>query len=316
MRLIKFLSLSIFIILIIAGCEDNTNTVFDHNASLQGYVTFQNGSPDTLSAVITISRNNMELAETYSDITGYYLVNNLASGDYFVSIQAEGYANSLFMINLINDQTTTADTVRLEGMVIMEFATREIDGVIDDGWMPVYTQDHESSWGGNDFEALYLSYDEEYLYIAVTGQFSSNDNTVSICLDKDGSGETGINDFRLVAGGDIGGRIKKNIDAPESFGADIAFNSGWGLTGEGVVSLLNPSQVDEAFLEDVQISMNTTTIEFAVSLQELYAGLSLSSISLVAYIGGGGDQYFANDVIPQGAGDFTGTFYEVFKIDY
>ncbi len=317
MKKIHFTVLGILMILLfIAGCEDNTGIVFDHNASLQGYVIFEEGTPDTLSAQVTVSRDNIQLADTMTDTTGYYLLENLASGDYFVSIDREGFARYIYQIGLINNEIATADTVMLMNMSTMDMQTRIVDGEIDNGWEPVYINDHVSGWGGNDFEALYISYDEDYLYIAVTGQFSTSDNTVCVGIDKDGSGDTGINDFREVNGGDIGSRIKKNIDAPETFGADIAFCSGWALSGEGIVSLEIPSQVDQAFLEDVIISMNGSTIEFAISLDELYGGFSHSIISLVAYIGGGGDQYFADDVIPQGTGNFEGNFFEVFTIGF
>jgi hypothetical protein len=319
MNMIKLIIIAALFVLLLTGCEDSaTETVFDHNSSLEGYVTFEDNSPDTLSAMIKVSRYNLQLAETMSDSTGYYLLENLSSGIYFVSIDLEGYARNIFQIELINDEIVTADTVLLEGMGTMDMQTRIVDGEIDNGWEPVYSQDHVSGWGGNDFESLYLSYDDEYLYVAISGQFSTSDNTVCMAIDKDSSGDTGINDFSTVDGGDIGGRIRKNIDAPEDFGADIAFCSGWALEDAGVVSvsLDNHSQVDENMLEDVIISLNGSVLEFAISLDELYGGAAHSSISLIAYIGGGGDIHFADDVIPQGTGAFDGTFYEVFTIGF
>ncbi len=311
----------IYLILIIAfisltGCEDNNNTVFDHNASLEGYVTFEDATPDTLFANITISRNNISLGNTITDTTGYYFFDELATGEYYISIDQDGYARSSLFIELFSNETVTADTVMLMAMSTMEYFTPVIDGEIDASWSPVYTDDYSSGWGGNDFSELYLAYDDEYLYIAVTGEFSTGDNTVSICIDKDGSGDTGINDFREVSGGEIGDHIRKNIDAPDDFGADVAINSGWGLSGEAVVSLENPSAVDQALFENINISMNGSVLEIAISLEEIYGGVTPSMISLVGYIGGGGDQYFDTDVIPLGAGDFEGTFYEVFTIGF
>jgi len=307
----------IFILLMITGCDDSsTEIVFDHNSALEGYVTFEDNSPDTLSAQVMVSRDNVQLAETMTDTQGYYLFENLASGTYFVSISTEGFAGAMFEVVLINNESVIADTVTLEGMTTMDQQTRIVDGAIDAGWEPVYTQDHVSGWGPNDFYALYLSYDEEYLYVAITGEFSTADNTVCMGIDKDSNGDTGINDFSLVDGGDIGGRIRKNITAPDDFGADIAFCSGWALADAAIVSLENPSQVDEAILQDVIISLNGSVLEFAISLSELYNGAPHSSISLVGYIGGGGDAYFADDAIPQGAGAFEGTFFEVFTIGY
>lgn len=317
MKNIKIIYLIMIIALIsLTGCEDNNNIAFDHNASLEGYVLFEDATPDTLFANISISRNNISLGNTITDTTGYYFFDELSTGEYYISIDKGGYARSSLIIELFSNETVIADTVMLMAMSTMEYFTPVIDGEIDASWSPVYTDDHVSEWGSNDFSELYLAYDDEYLYIAITGEFSTGDNTMTICIDKDGSGDTGINDFREVSGGDIGNHIRKNIDAPEDFGADVAINSGWALSGEAVVSLENPATVDQAVFEDVNISMNGNCMEFAISLEEMYGGALSSMISLVAYIGGGGDQYFTNDAIPQGAGDFDGTFYEVFTIGY
>ncbi|MCF7913361.1 MAG: carboxypeptidase-like regulatory domain-containing protein [Candidatus Cloacimonetes bacterium] len=319
MNKIKLIIIAALFVLLLTGCEDSaTETVFDHNSSLEGYVTFEDNSPDTLSAMIIVSRNNLQLAETTTDSTGYYLLENLSSGTYFVSIDLTGFARSIFQIELVINEVAIADTMMLEVMGTMDMQTRIVDGEIDNDWEPAYSQDHVSGWGGNDFDSLYLSYDEDYLYVAVTGQFSTSDNTVCVGIDIDNSGDTGINDFSTVDGGDIGGRIRKNIDTPEDFGADIVFCSGWALEDAGVVSvsLDNHSQVDENMLEDVVISLNGSVLEFAISLEEIYGGAAHSSISLIAYIGGGGDIYFADDVIPQVTGAFDGTFYEVFTIGY
>ncbi|MCF7918834.1 MAG: hypothetical protein K9N06_02850 [Candidatus Cloacimonetes bacterium] len=305
----------------LGSCEENTTqSVFDHNASLEGYVLFEDGSPDTLSAEVSASRNNLILAVTQTDTCGYYLMEELSTGEYYISIALAGYSRKSFSVILTNDILVTADTLTMEPMASMQMATRVVDGVIDGGWLPVYTDDHVSNWGPNDFEELYMAYDDEYLYIAVTGAFSTSDNTVTICIDKDDSAATGIYNFMQVSGGDIGDHIRKEITAPETFGADIAFNSGWSLAGgEGVVSIDkdNPSAVDTAMLEDVVISMNSSVIEFAISLQEMYGSPNLpEQISLIGYIGGGDNLNFANDVIPQGGGDFGGTFLEVFTIGF
>lgn len=314
---ICFIILALLIMLVFNGCEENTSSnVFDHDAILEGYVTFENASPDTTAANVTVSRNNMILVQTVTDTAGFYHVENLASGEYFVSIDLEEFASFSTMVTLLSGYTAVVDTVSLIAMSSMESRTVIIDGEIDAGWEPVYTDDHVSGWGPNDFTELYMAYDDEFLYIAVTGSFSSADNTASICIDKDGSPETGINDFSLVSGGDLGNQIRKNVTAPEDFGADIAFNSGWALSGEGIVSLENPSAVDQAILENVSTSVNASVMEFAISLEELYSGILPGYISLVAYIGGGGDQYIANDAIPQGSGEFEGTFMEVFTIGF
>lgn len=307
------------VLMILSSCEENESpVVYDHNANLEGDVVFADGTPDTLSAEVSASRDNLVLATVYTDETGHYMMNGLSAGLYYISINLTGYSSQSFSVYLTSNETVTAAAVLMEPMESMQMDSKVIDGEIDGGWMPVYTQDHVSGWGPNDFDELYLAYDEDYLYVAVTGEFSTSDNTVCICIDTDGSGDTGINDFSVVDGGDIGGYIRKNITAPDSYGANIVINSGWGLSaGEGIVSLDDPASVDTAMFEDVIISMNSSTLEFAISLEEIYGELNLpSSISIVTYIGGGGDQYFANDVIPQGADDFTGTFQEVFTIGY
>ena len=292
------------------------DTLMRSASAIEGYVEFTNAFTDTVSAKVSVYYSGEKYAETYTDTQGYYLLENLVYGENEVKISADGFMDSNISVTLKNDSLSIIETVILSEEIQMTIRTVLIDGEIDDGWNPVYTEEHISNWGPNDFDKLYMAYDDNYFFIAVTGQFSTGDNTVSICLDIDSDPSTGINNFREVSGGDIGNQIRKNIDAPDEFGADIAFNSGWALSGECVVSLENPSAVDQALFEDVNISMNDSVLEIAISLEEMYNGVTPSMISLVGYIGGGGDQYFANDVLPQGDGDFEGTFYEVLTIGF
>ena len=287
-------------------------------SSLDGYVSFENASTNIISALVSVARNNQIYAETYTDSNGYYLLEGLMYNENRVTISKNSYITNSFLIDLTNYIVTTAEPILMIYAPPITQKSIVIDGEIDEGWQPVYIDDHVSGWGPNDFGELYLAYDEDSLYIAVTGSFSNSDNTVSICIDTDNSPDTGLNDFNLVEGGEIGNRIRKNITAPESFGADFAINSGWGLSnGEGVVSLVDTIGVDDAQLENVQISMNSSTLEFAISFNDIYGeNVIPTGISLIAYIGGGGDDYFANDVIPQGNEDFDGTFLNVFKIEY
>jgi hypothetical protein len=62
--------------------------------------------------------------------------------------------------------------------------------------------------------------------------------------------------------------------------------------------------------------LNSSVLEFSIAFADLYEQGNVpigSKMALVGIIGGGGDQYYANDSIPQPEGDFTGYFSSVFS---
>ena len=318
-KIIKLISLALVLVCILTGCENNTSEVFDHGAIITGYINFEEAEADSVIAEVSILKYNMTLGTTYTDETGFYQFSELSSGEYTVSAEAAGYSINYIKVNLTMNEIVQAEPVMLELVESMSYGTRSIDGSIDEDWLPVYEDDHVSSWGAedNDFHALYISRDENYIYFGITGQFSSLDNSVTLAIDKDFDAVTGINDFSGVDGGDIGGWIKKDVTAPDDFGADLAFNAGYSISGgEGVVSLEDPEHVDENFLEDTAFALTDSTLEFKISLEEIYNGNLPDMISLIAYIGGNEPAYFANDVIPQNGQDFDGEFQDVFMIKF
>jgi len=320
----KLITVILFIAMMITifGCSKTPNEApYDHNSSLEGYVTFEEGSTDTLQANVKVffQDDATLVAETLTLNSGYYLLENLISATYSLHITADSYSDfNVANIQLISNELTVIDTVDLEFVIAMETRTITIDGEIDDDWESSYINDHETNWGPNDFENLYISRDDEKIYLAVSGVFSDADNTVNIYIDKDYGNGTGVNDFSTISGGGYGDHLRKTVTTPESFGADLAF-SGWSLSDDiGVVSLEEPGSVDQYLLENTEISVNTSVIEFSIPFNEIFEDGVIPTggrIALVAVIGGGDDYNFANDTIPQQE-DFTGTFITVFSRGY
>lgn len=311
----------LMILILLLGCQESPSEApFNHNSNLRGTVDFEEGTPDTISAAVKVyySSENLLISETQTTPTGDYQFQNLASGTYNLSFSAPNYEDySIADIVLEANQDLVVDLVQLKLIKEIEIREIDVDGQIDEGWEPVYINEHASDWGPNNFDNLYLSRTADSLYIAVSGEFSNSDNTVGIYIDKDYGQNTGISDFSQIAGGDYGNNLRKQVTTVESFGADIAFTSGWALSSSvAVVSLENPQSVDQNILEATNFSLNTSVLEFSIAFSDLYADGNVpigSKIALVGIIGGGGDQYYANDSIPQPEGDFTGHFSSVFS---
>jgi len=315
--------ISIIAILTLFACEKNPNEApFNHNSSLAGFVNFEQATRDSIIADVKLffQGETILIAETQTDTSGFYDFHNLASGIYQINISAPNYAEySLSDISLLSNQTTILDTIILEILLPIEIEEINVDGIIDDGWEAAYSNDHESNWStSNDFAHLYIARDDDSLYIAVDGGFDAGGNAVNIYIDKDYGDDTGINNFSTIQGGGFGDHLRKTVNAPETFGADLAFSE-WALSSEiGIVSLEEPQAVDQHLLENVHISLNASVIEFAIPFTALYENGEIpfgKKIALVAIIGGGGDQYFADDTIPQQT-DFSGTFMTVFSRAY
>ncbi len=300
----------------------DTVTLFAPNSSLEGYVNFEDATPDTVSANVFLYYQDESdaVASTQTDTTGYFMFAQLYAGLYELRISAENYEDqNITDIELLGHQTAIVDTIDLELIEPIEFKEIVIDGEIDDGWEAAYVNENVSGWGGNDFHNLYIARNDDNLYLAVSGSFSSEDNTINIYIDKDYGYGTGINDFSIIQGGGYGDHLRKTVTAPETFGADFAF-SGWALSSEvGIVSLEDPEAVDQNIIEEAEISVNTSVIEFSIPFSALYDNGEIpfgNKIALVAIIGGGGDEYYADDSIPQPTGGFTGAFTTVFSRSY
>jgi len=219
----------------------------------------------------------------------------------------QNYDDITKYISLQANQTILMDTILFENIPLIQNQSIDIDGTIDSGWDSIYENTHTSNWSSeengfvNDFANFYLAYDNDSLYVAVTGAFASNENCVNLYIDTNFGDETGINDFSQIQGDGIGDHLRKAVSTPDNFGADIAFSE-WALSANiNVVSLEDFSAVDQHVLAS-NIFVNSSAIEIAIPLSEIYpqgTDVAGKKIAVVGIIGGGGDSYFANDTIPQ-----------------
>lgn len=310
-------------LLIISSCSKTPGEPpIDHNSSLEGFVIFEDGSPDSITADVTLYRQGETniIRQAQTDTTGFYQFHNLTPGIFQINLSAYEYETFTMLETLFSNETTIANTVQLNNILLIEFNEIIIDGEIDDGWESSYENTHTSSWGNlNDFENLYIAIDENSLFIAVEGGFDSGGNTVNIYIDKDYGNGTGLNDFSNISGGAYGDHLRKNITTSSEFGADAAFTA-WALNYDiGLVSLEDEFNVDQNIIEESTISSNNNIIEFAIPFTVLYENGEIpfgGKVALVSVIGGGSDDSFSDDTIPQAEGGFTGNFTTVFVIAY
>ncbi len=275
------------------------------NSSLEGYIVAENIPVQNTIIEISykIETDQYIVAKTISaDSTGYYKATNLFPRDVKIVYSLENFDPITKYISLHENQITTLDTVYFELINEIPQKTISIDGVIDSDWQPLYQNNHTSNWSSsNDFSAFYVAFSPDTLYIAVTGGFDNSGNCVNIYIDKDYKEETGINDFSQISGGSIGNHLRKNIVVDDNFGADLAFSE-WALSSDiKLVSLSDAENVNQNEL-NFNYSINTSVMEIAIPIYELYENGEIPSaqkLAIVAIIGGGGDQYFADDTIPQ-----------------
>ncbi len=309
----KWITSIIAIMLIFIACEDSpTDSPFYHNASVEGYVEFEEASTDTLSATVELYLNSdgemIKAAQTTTDSDGYWHLDGLSAGEYSIYFFSESYGSKSLTIALEPNKTETTSTVVFEYSEPMEFREITVDADSTDWGEPFYINNNASDWGPNDFNCFYMAQNATHLFICVTGQFSSSDNTVNFYIDTDFGDETGVNDFSTLSGGDPGNRLRKTVTAPDFFGADIGICN-WALADAFCASFSDPAAIDTNPLE-IEVAMTASCIEIAIPFEQIYGAENApagQSIGLVALIGGGGDQYFANDSIPQwdSAGSFT-----------
>ena len=310
----------IFTLIIFSCAKTPIEAPFAHNSSLIGFVNFENASPDTTTAEVDLFQQNqgIKIATTNTDNTGKFSFTGISADTYQLQIKASGYEDKYISnIELSSHKTTTLDSIFIQKIRPIEFKKMVIDGVIDSDLMPVYKNENVSNWSiSNDFANLYITRDDDSLYIAIDGGFDNSGNCVNIYIDTDGDSNTGIHDFSQISGGDIGNNLNKNVSVAVDFGADIAFSE-WALSSNiEVVSLSNPSGVDENPITS-NSRVNSSVIEFAIPFSEIYPDGNLpDKISLVAIIGGGDSVHFANDTIPQQSTDFDGVFKSVFSRNY
>ncbi len=290
------------------------------NCFIQGYVACQNQEVQNTQIDIYYKTDDNEYIHTEQispDTTGFYFADNLYPREIKLIYSLNGFDSITKFVSLVQNEITQIDTVVFENIAVIPNKSIDIDGVIDAGWQPIYQNEHSSNWSAsNDFADFYIAYDNDSLYIAVTGGFDTSGNCVNIYIDKDYGEGTGINDFSQISGSSIGDHLRKNVIVDDNFGADLAFSE-WALASDiNVVSLTEPSQVDANILFSNSL-VNSTTIEFAIPLDEIYENGTVPAgkkIAVVGLIGGGGDQYFADDTIPQQ--ENAAHFSEVLKIKF
>ena len=300
--ILLFLTTVVFLI----SCDKTpTDSPFSYNAIIQGIIQFEEASPDTITATVRAYKTGVStlMGEATTDTAGYFEIESLSEGTYQLNVSAPNYDDfTVTDVQLSAFSTTTIDTVTLDVIKTIVFKIITIDGTIDPGWNSVYENTHTSDWGpSNNFENLYLARSDDSLYIAVDGGFTNAENTVNIYIDKDYGDGTGISDFSSLTGGGYGDHLRKYVSAPENFGADLAY-SGWALSSDiAVVSLEDPTAVDQHIL-NANIAVNASVIEMAIPFAEIYEDGEVpigSKIALIAIIGGGDSIWIANDNIPQ-----------------
>jgi hypothetical protein len=184
------------------------------------------------------------------------------------------------------------------------FFTVSVDGIIDNGWIPVYENTHTSGWGQeNELKNFYCAWDSVNLYLAVEGVFDSSYNCINVYLDRDLGFETGVSFF-----GDISAtlekarNLQKNIYCPQGYGAEFGFTI-WGLKyAAGLLNIENPLSPEE--ISGINYAVEKNVVEFAVpwnTVYELGEGLVPPFIRLgvIVIIGGGSADSYCDDTIPQ-----------------
>ena len=315
----------LFSLLFLFGCSESpTVAPIDHDASLQGYITFEEDPSNVLSVSVSIIRDGEieAINQTQSDSAGFYYFEDLNPGTYQVNFYLLGYEPQSQTVTLISNEITVADTVEL--MYIPTITVKEIivDGQIDESWEASYENTHISGWSAtNDFSSLYIARDENYLFFAVDGGFDPSQNTINIYVDLDYGNGTGLNDFSNIGGqadfSTVGDHLRKEVSTPLDFGADIAFTA-WAFQYDiGVFSLSDESNIDK--IDGVLESLNSSVIEFAVPVSALYQDSQFpdgGKIALVAIIADDSSNNFADDSIPQIESGFSGVFNAVFSTQY
>ena len=312
----------LFSLFIISGCSETPAIApIDHDASLEGYVTFEDEEPENLSADVSLTREGETdiINQMQSDANGFYHFENLNPGTYQVNFSLLGYEAQALTVTLVSDELTTVNTVELQYIPIIAYKEIVVDGVIDDGWESSYENTNASSWSEtNDFSSLYLARDNATLFIALDGGFDPTGNTINIYIDKDYGAGTGLNDFSNISGGSYGDHLRKDVSVPLDFGADIAFTA-WALEYDvGVFSLEN--EFDIQMIDGVSIPpLTDNVVEIAIPFSALYGDSGVSDggrIALVAIIASDSEDTFSDDSIPQVEGGFSGVFPSVFSAEY
>jgi hypothetical protein len=285
--------------LFIFACEKTPNEApYTHNSGIEGTITFENGTPDSIKANVQVINQSYGLVidETNSNETGVFQFSELPPATYQLNLSANNYQD-LYVQNVSLDFNEIYQLGNIQMQIIKPVVFLEVivDGMIDAEWHPVYANTNDSNWSTtNDFQLLYLARDNENLYIALDVTCESA-NSVNLYLDIDYGSNTGLNDFTSVSQGIADGRLYKEVTAPSNFGADVGLCV-WGGSNKAVFNLQNGNDLNANAIREGSI------LEVAIPFSELYnSGIAPVSgkIAIVALIGGGAANSMSNDTIPQ-----------------
>ncbi len=305
----KIYILIIACVLILVACG-KTSTDLPHNyySQIEGKVTLAQipGDSTSYTALISAYRSGQsELeAQATTDSTGFFRLVDLPTDTYRLHIAVPDTDYKEY--NLENVVGRGREVVVLED-VLLNFIRKiprheiVIDGVIDAGWDSLYANEHLSSWSDtNNFENFYLARNDSMLFVAITGGFDNNSNTINLYIDRDYEAGTGISEFNELEGGNFGAHVRKEVSAPENFGADAVFSIFATQYDGGVALIGDGSGLDQNLLPSTGGVYTDTTLEFSIKISELFEGGMPSSgdkIAIIGIIGNGG--VMSNDTLPQ-----------------
>ncbi|MBC8368105.1 carboxypeptidase regulatory-like domain-containing protein [bacterium] len=249
--------------------------------------------------------------------TGSFEFDALADSLYTVVATAPGYGT--LTIAGIRVENGTSQNVLFEftggsnesAMPDQPWATPLIDGTLEDDWNEIYNDGgHVGLWNlvNMDYDSLHVSWDEDSLYLAASGNFAGTYNSLNLYIDADYGEGTGLSDLSLINGEDdyatVVNRLNKlvNFDAVPDFGAEFA-TSTWGHV-DLALSSLAPDGTTVA-LGRGAIAASADALELSIPWSVLYPGLGgdgvvppYAQIAVFALIGSNSNSAMSDDSLP------------------
>ena len=86
----KYFVLLLSLLIVFSCSETPIIAPIDHNSSLEGFVRFEDGSPNSITADVTLYRlgETNAFRQTQTDATGFYHFDNLTSGIFQINLSA------------------------------------------------------------------------------------------------------------------------------------------------------------------------------------------------------------------------------------
>jgi len=280
--------------------------------AISGTVTFSD-APAVLPEAIVVAYEHgtdTEAGRDSTDAAGDYLVEGLSTGAFDLRFSAPGYTSTaLDNVYVDGDVEVAGVDVTMDPIPAatpdQPWHTRTIDGALDAGWVADLTDPAgDSGWGpSNDFHGLHVDWDADRLYVAVSGSYDGSSNTVNVYVDQDYGAGTGTTDFSGISDGSVGDHLRKTIDmsAVTGYGADFA-GSVWATQYDPEVTDISvPASIDT--IAGQVLAASAGCVEFSVPWTSLYPDLEggvppLVELAFYCVIGGGGDEFLADDTLP------------------